>query len=160
MHGKCRDFPIKLFVQREGEARVALGSLNGVLWASCIMKQKQWNKKTKCYCCVLWQKTIKEEESFICLSMFCFFAERRGGWISHGDRFLIIKENDYFVHLSNKSHSCVKVHSLPLVHFSHSCALLLKCTQNHFLWYNKKLEIASSSRSFLIFGPTIVLKVS
>ena len=28
------------------------------------------------------------------------------GW-SQGDRFLIIKENDYFVHLSNKAHSCV-----------------------------------------------------
>ena len=54
------------------------------------------------------------------------------GW-SHGDRFLIIKENDYFVHLSNKAHSCVKVDSLPLVDFSHSCDLLLKCTQNHFL---------------------------
>ena len=86
------------------EARVALGSLNGVLCARCIMKQKQWNKKAKCYCCVLWRKTIKEEESFICLSMFYFFIKRRGGWISHGDRFLIIKENDYFVHLSNKAH--------------------------------------------------------
>ena len=68
--------------------------------------------------------------------MFCFFIERRGGWISHGDRFLIIKENDYFVHLSNKSHSCVKVHSLPLVHFSHSCALLLKCTHLKIIFFD------------------------
>ena len=111
MHGKCRDSPIiKLFVQREGEARIALGSLNEVLWARCIMKQKQWNKKTKCYCCVLWRKAIKEEESFICLSMCCFFAERRGGWISHGDRFLINKENDYFVHLFMDSY--IGVHDL------------------------------------------------
>ena len=39
---------------------------------------------------------------------------------------IIIIENDYFVHLSNKAHSCVKVHSLPFMHISHSCVLLLK----------------------------------
>ena len=37
----------------------------------------------------------------------------------------------FLVTVPNQSHSCVKLHSLPLVQFSHSCDWLRYCTINH-----------------------------
>ena len=67
------------------------------------------------------------------------------------DSFSYSQRKLLFVHVTNKEHSCVKVkvHSLLLVQFSYSCALLLKCTQNHFIWLKKWFGVIFKQRQFL-----------
>ena len=61
---------------------------------------------------------------YLYILLFCYVSESRGSFSYSLTKWFLVT-------VPNQSHSCVKLHSLPLVQFSHSCDWLRYCTINN-----------------------------